>query len=716
MVHNSLKTLVVSAASVLHPSSPMRALAIGLQSALTALLGLALVLPQPSASACGWDGPYFVSAEEDRDAALARFAGGSVGLFSPNWRTSYLITSYRWLHGAAIGADEQTSLRQLWSPTAKVHRGSARQWSEARNQAAGDIAVVPSSNRQGKAYSYYLNCGDNAFDTAEKTLAKRVTLYARSPGHYLEWLRGQDIVFANCGGGQHIPTKLGLDAPLLLRKDRDYQIAAALFYSGKFSESRIAFDAIASDRVSPWQGFGAYLSVRAVVREASLGGGDALSLHRDALARLGRVLANADLAAIHPASRDLLDLVRYRIDPVAQLDRLGVAVERGQTDGRLALMVMDIRQGLNDLERAVSPLQSKAPLIEWLRALREGGPRGYQRARAGFATHGSSPWLVAALSLATPRSPGLGLLFSAADAVDPTAPAFLSVKFHHARLLAASGQPAQARSALAVASVQPMPVATRNAYAALQLATATTWKEWSASALRHEGGMPVLHADARRDIRERFSLKMLLRVGKMGAAGEAIRREVLMAGFVRAVVQGNRPMARRMAEALARLTPALGAEIQTFLKAKRAHQLGVGALLVLRNDGVFGEPSYRDSLEDYSQSCAPALFCSTSDPSLTPIVEIPSLRSAIGNSAGYLAQQGTRLDGLGARIESFAVASPSHELAPEALHLLVRATRRASMHGTSTKRTGELSKRSFQILQRNYQGTSWARNTRYWYR
>lgn len=694
----------------------MRVLAIGFQSTLIALLWLALVFPQPRASACGWDGPYFVSAEKDRDAALASFAAGSVGLFSPNWRTSYLIASYRWLHGVAIGADEQASLKKLWSPQRQVHRGSARQWSEARNQAAGDVSAVPSSHREGKAYSYYLNCADNAFETAEKTLAKRVRLYATSPGHYLEWLRGQDTVFTNCGGGQHLPNKLGLDAPLLLRKDRDYQIAAALFYSGSYSESRSAFDAIAADRVSPWQGLGAYLSVRSIVREASLGGGDAPTLHRDALARLARVLANTDLTAIHPASRDLLDLVRYRIDPVAQLDRLGEAVERGQTDGRLALMTMDIRQGLNDLERGMSPVQSKAPLIEWLRAVREGGLTGYRRARAGFATHGSAPWLVAALSLASPQSPGLAILFAAADTVDTGSPGFLSVKFHHARLLAATGKTAKARSLLAGASTQPMPVATRNAYAALQLATATTWRQWSASALRHEDGVSVLHADARRDIRERFSLAMLLRAGQMSAASEPVRREILMAGFVRAIVQGNRTMARRMVKALTPLSPSLAEEIQSFLKAKPAHQLGVGALLVLRNDGAFGEPSYRDSLEDHAQSCAPALFCNTSDPSFTSIVEIPTLRSTIGNSALYLAQQGTRLDGLGTRIESFAAASPRHSLVPEALHRLVGATRRASMHGTSTKRTGELSRGSFQRLQHTYQGTAWAQNTRYWYR
>ena len=675
-------------------------------------------MPAPEAKACGWGGPYYVGAGNDRNTALATFAQGSVGLVSPTWQTSFLISSYRWLQGTAITANEQRDLLRDWSPTSSVHRDAARGWNQARNSAAPDDVAAPHSHRQGNGHSYFLNCTDGAFATATQTLKDRVQVYANAPNHYQEWIRGQDLVFHNCSGGTHIPAAVASDAPTLLKKDRAYQIAAANFYAEKFSQSRVGFDAIAADKDSPWQPTGAYLAVRSLVRDASLGTGDADSLHTDAILRLEKILADASLASIHDASRNLLDLVRYRVDPVEQIAQLGNAIERGATGGRLATMATDLRLGIDELDAAGrSAIRGKSALVDWLLAMRGGELEGYERAHEGFAKHGTAAWLVAALSLAAPNRPGLGLLLTVAETIKPDSPAFLSIRFHQVRLLAAMGKRARATTLLEEALQSPMEPATRNAYSALAMGLSTSMRQWQGFALREEEGRKVLHGDARTVMRERFSLAMMLKVASMPTASKAVAREVLMAGFVRAIVLGNGPMARRMAKRLKPLAPELGDDMTLFLRAKASHRMGVGALVILRHEYAFGEPSYREALRGFEQSCAPALFCGVVDPTFTSVVEIPGVASSVGSPAEHsaAAKHGTRLDGLGTRIHQFVAAAPKHSLAPESLHLLVRATRRASMHATASSRTHELSKASFKLLHRNYEDTEWAKNTRYWY-
>ncbi|MCP4448163.1 MAG: hypothetical protein GY811_22920 [Myxococcales bacterium] len=697
----------------------MRRLRILPTSALIALVLLSMALPAPRASACGRDGPYLNPAAKNREATLGDFARGKIGLLSPSWRRTYLIASYRWFQGAAIGVSEQRALVEEWEGRPRVYRDAANGWSVARNQVAVTQVRAPQSHRQGSAHSHFLNCTDGAFDTASATLASRVRARGGESAHLKEWIAGQDVVFANCGGGTHVPSEPGEGAPEWLQKDRSYQIAAAHFYAGNFAAAVKGFDAIAADASSPWQPLAAYVASRALVRQASLGTGNRSALQREAIARLGRITGDASLATMHNASRNLLDLVRYRLEPAAQLGRLAEQIERNDTHGRLATMARDLSHGIGDLKaKERSALRQHSDLTDWLLALRGDGVQGYERARTVFAKKGSQAWLVAALTLATPTSPGLGLLLTGADTIKPDSPAFASTRFHQIRLLAAAGKHGRAKKLLAEAMRQPMAGATRNAFSALGLAMATSLKEWQRYALREESDANVLHADARASMRSSFSLAMLERTARMPGLRTETIREILMAGFVRAIVLGEASFARRFARALKPLAPEMATGLGLFLHSKAKHRPGIGALVVLRNESRFGEPSYRESLSGYEQSCKPMLFCSTSDPSLTSIVEVPGIGSGFGRPGQHLRAQrlGTRLDGLGRQVQRFARTSPNHAQVPEALHFFVRASRRASIHATATGLTGDLSKASFKLLQSKYKGTEWARNTRYWYR
>jgi hypothetical protein len=60
----------------------------------------------------------------------------------------------------------------------------------------------------------------------------------------------------------------------------------------------------------------------------------------------------------------------------------------------------------------------------------------------------------------------------------------------------------------------------------------------------------------------------------------------------------------------------------------------------------------------------------------------------------------------------FAQKSPADPRAPEALHLAVRSTR----YGCTDKETGRWSKAAFDLLHSRYPNTTWAKNTKYWFK
>jgi hypothetical protein len=89
--------------------------------------------------------------------------------------------------------------------------------------------------------------------TAKSTLEARGAKYGMGSPHLKAWLVAQDMVFQNCSEGSGIPEKLPAGSDALDRDDRDYQIAAAHFYSGQFVVARDEFLTIGKHAESPWR-------------------------------------------------------------------------------------------------------------------------------------------------------------------------------------------------------------------------------------------------------------------------------------------------------------------------------------------------------------------------------------------------------------------------------------------------------------------------------
>src|SRR5262249_42280766 len=158
--------------------------------------------------------------------------------------------------------EEQQALIQALKgqPPEEDDDTAIKAWIKARQEVVTEdhLPEIYVSRRDGR-FDYFPNCTKNAFEVAIQTLNDRVARFGKDDPGVNEWLRGQDQVFSNCGGSSTAPALPSAESPVWLRKDRDYQIGAALFYQTNYEAARTQFEKIGEDIDSPWQQTARYL-------------------------------------------------------------------------------------------------------------------------------------------------------------------------------------------------------------------------------------------------------------------------------------------------------------------------------------------------------------------------------------------------------------------------------------------------------------------------
>src|SRR5258705_2893956 len=251
------------------------------RSAFAIALLAVIVLQAPLAFACG---PFSLNAvfsfSVHPEYPLEKFAAGEIGIVQPSYARSYLYVAYRYFKGERFNQTEQQALVDLWHERlnhswASGEEQAVKAWLDARQKdsrvaAAPKIGVFRNREKPNE-YESYLNCQNDAFETAATTLEARISKFGSDSATLKQWVEAQDQVFANCSEGQAIPSDLPADADSLFRADRQYQKAAANFYAGNFAAAKTIFDSIDLDAKSPWHGTAPYLVARTLLRKANLG-------------------------------------------------------------------------------------------------------------------------------------------------------------------------------------------------------------------------------------------------------------------------------------------------------------------------------------------------------------------------------------------------------------------------------------------------------------
>ncbi len=750
--------------------------------ALALIVSVSFMLPQRT-QACG---PFFTDAifvySKHPDLPFEKFAAGRLGVLRTGWARSYLVAAYRNLAGISLSETEARAIKGVWDDRLNLGWESnddqwIKKWTEARKKVPG-LAAPPEikayrNREKPHEYESYLNCQQDAFENAEATLNERIkTFGADSPG-IKSWVGAQDLVFANCSEGQHIPASASAGAPdlaPLIRTDRAYQIAAANFYATNFDQASRQFDSIAQDKSSPWRDRAGYLAARSLLRKGSLA--DKEEDRRPALAeaesRLNAILKDNSLNASHHASARLLNLVRLRLHPEEKLHELAHSLVKKDASADFKQDVWDYTVLLDKyLEEGDDTAKPKRPdgltsdeLTDWVVTFQDSSPAAAVHSTEQWEKTRTLPWLVAAISKSSGKQTQADALLSAAAVVDRTSPAFPSVALHSVRLLIESDRNNEARAMLGKilgGDRSQLSPSALNLLLSQRTSLAQNLEEFLQTAPRVPAGMSddsdgreipeeesatkdktkgaelFFDLDGTNAFNKAMPVALIKDAARSAALAPNLRRDVAQAAFARAALLDDYKTASQAALLVQEMYPQLKEFLAAYQKADTPDaRRFAAAFLSLKFPGLrpyvtagLGRTTSLEEVDNYRDNW----WCTEPPkPENVPMGEdeedksrarpIPPPEFLKGSKALAATQFGA-LQALGAApnyLCRIAIAwtekNPADPRAPEALHLAVRSTR----FGCTDAETGRWSKAAYDLLHRRYPNTTWAKNTKYWFK
>jgi hypothetical protein len=742
------------------------------------VLAIPFLLPQRT-QACGpfFTDAIFVFSKHP-DFPLDKFAAGKLGVVSETWARSYLVVAYRSLAGDPLSEAEAKAIKSLWDERLNLASDNSsdnwsKDWNEARKAAGATAAVevqVYRNREKPREYESFLNCQQDAFVNAAKLLNERVKQFGVNSPQVQSWLAAQDTVFSNCSEGRHLPKDAATelpDLPPLLRADRAYQIAAANFYSTNFDEAKQQFEAIGRDKESPYHVIAPYMAARAMLRKGSFAEkeDEGRPFINDAETRLSSILKDNSLKDSHHATVRLLNLARLRAHPEEKLHELAHEIMKKDAS-------QDFKQGVWDYtilmdkyveveddaaKRQLPPSLGSDDLTDWIITFEGDLKAGETHAIEKWQKTKTLPWLVAALANAGGKQPLLNELLAAAANVSPSSPAFPTAAFHSVRLLKEANRAAEARAMLdkiLAGERQQLNASALNLFLSQRMMVAQNLNEFLQNAPRMPAGFSY-NDDGRElpdedstpkaaeapkslfdlDAANVFNKAMPVAILKEAAGSKTLpanlRRDVAQAAFVRAAILDDRETAIQAAATLETELP----QVKDFLAAYQSATTPearrfAGAFLTLKFPGLrpfvsagVGRTTAVDDVDSYRDNywCTEPPTPQNGSPSedaqaKSKSVAVPDFLKTAQTLA---ARQYAALEAFGpgpnylCRVSiEWAQKNPTDPRAPEALHLAVRSTR----YGCTDNDTGRWSKAAFDLLHSRYPNTTWAKNTKYWFK
>lgn len=703
------------------------------------------------------------------------FYRGRLGILQPDYGRRHLVVAYRWLNGLDLDeAEARLLMPSAKEMDAKNAPDTAiRDWLQARDSmGAAKIRIVP--DLLNADFENLPNCSADAFRTATRALKARMARYGRHDPAMRQWLQGQDAVFGNCtrpgampeqdavlcncAGPGALPGTLPASAPDWLRRDRAYQLAAAHYYRGEYLQAAQGFAAIAADPASPWRSLSTYLVARVRVRLAGAEKSPAGPMRHEAEVAIERVLNDASLAPWH------LDAHKLRL----RLASAGGTCPAGLEAAVLAPHLSPV--AWQEVQDYLALCSSGAQgLGGWLRNLRDADhARALAEALAAWRPQHNRAWLVAALLHGDASGRVLHELLDEVATLGKQDPAFLTANYYRLRALRTAGRDEDARQlADALLALPGLDGSARNlllaermvlardlatflrdarrrpvevghpGYEDRYLATLARMRSDPELAWRRElrhGPAEYFDADAVSVFNAAMPLAMLRQAAEQETLPAHLRAQLRSAAFTRAYLLGklDLDLAVRLARdypgvrELAALGSVRNGDERRFLVAVALLRLPGATPLVEIGFGRTTRPD-RIGLEgprwwvDWRQcwhhggTWDSRVGLCVSERRRAGLVQPRFLRGAdfsqAQEEAAWLQKAVTPAGLLGPIVLDWANAHPRDPRVPEALHLVVRASRY-----TGVECAGSLaSRQAFHLLHSRFKTTSWAAKTRHWY-
>jgi len=747
-----------------------------------ALLAVSL-FQAPLSFACG---PFSLNAvfsfSVHPEYPLEKFAAGEIGIVQPSYARSYLYVAFRYFNGDRFNQTEQQALADLWHERLN-HRWESgeeqavKAWLDTRQKVVG-LGAAPKievfrNREKPNEYESYLNCQNDAFETAATTLEARISRFGSDSPALKQWVEAQDQVFANCSEGQNIPTDLPADADALLRADRQYQKAAASFYSSNFAAAKALFDSIALDAKSPWRGTAPYLVARTLLRKASLGPDEnKKAALTEAEQQLSKILANQELKPSHSASKRLLSIVRLRLHPEERLHELALLLASKHGSVNLKQDLWDYTVLLDQLKGDDEAHHQKVTdqpavlhaedLTDWLVTLQSAAAEAAEHSVARWEVTSSVPWLIAALSKVDAQNAKAAALQQAAAKIPASSPAFPSVSYHSIRLDIAAGRSTDARIKLDNLLQKHRPnfnASTINLFLHQRMAVSNNLEDFLSYAQRVPAGfswdedgteIPVqadelgsdsdriqgkafFDSDAGEILNRRLPVALLAEAAENKSLPDHLRRDIAQATWLRAVLLGNHATATALVPTLKLMVPEMTPLLNQYTSAREPAGKQFSAIYAwLKFPGIEpvvdtgsgrGTPlneqdSYRDNwwcsaaLAEQQTNVSDEKNAAVAAAKAGPNFLTATQRTAAAREYAVLASLGAAPNYLCRQVIEFATRHPVDPRVPEALHLAVKTTR----YSCTDKQTGKWSKAAYDFLHQHYPGNAWTKQTPYWFK
>ncbi len=630
-----------------------------LKSTVLTLLACSLSSSFQPVLACGpfYDEAVF-SATVHPDLPFRLYAEGNLALVEPTFARSYLVVAYRYLNGKPLSSSEREQILNFWrfrlgDASSSDSDNAVDLWLTTRNKALG-VKPADSSDRlypyrsagTNDDYNPYLNCNDDAFKQAVKTLQEKVAKYGAGSAAVKEWLSAQDSVFCHCSAPQYdyktkaqgkeppLPSPAAADASEEVKRERAYQIASANFYAKNFDEAAKQFGAIALDSASPYQKISAYLVARCLIRKATVStnkGIDQVALLA-AHNKLLELQADPAMVSMKEGIEGLLNFVGLRLDPAVTLQQLSKKIAAGDSslyqdmDGYIYILDSAFKEDSEEPSTTHTVDDAKLAaamhgddMTDWIWTFSTNDKASLEHALSRYREKKNDGWLLCVGSKLTGKEAYAGEILEALAKIDKASPAYVTAMSQRARVLTAQGQNDQAVSAIDNAlSVAKAPSA-MNALNLQKLMLSksleqmitlsyrspalivgdaesqTLSSEWqkldqNQSQKKTDGkSYPTLAAMLRPEgavaINQRLPLSLFLQAAQSQQVPAALRKDIAQAVFCRSVLLHDQAGSTKASALLKQYMPALVTLLSRYDSAAADSKEFSAAYLMLKNPG-----------------------------------------------------------------------------------------------------------------------------------
>jgi hypothetical protein len=427
-----------------------------------------------------------------------------------------------------------------------------------------------------------------------------------------------------------------------------------------------------------------------------------------------------------------------------------------------------------ELYPKLAEIRRQDDLTDWILTFQLDDASARDHAYEKWQQTNSAAWLIAAISKMPPGDARAGELIAAAETVQASAPAYASVTFHRFRLMTLGGERAAALPLLnRLLAHEPgaMPRSAQNLFLALR----TTYARDLGEFLKYAARVPVetgyagfgpfdassfppegslwFDSDGLTVLNQQMTPATLTEVAESKVLPVYLRREVARGAWTRALLLGDDQAALKLAPVLAALQPELRSGLHSFTGASTTDaRRFAGTLLILRFPGLrpyitsperstptnrvdnlrenwwargspcgwaWGQGSWDVPQTGPQPDTPPWPMLESPLTELYPAGTVPPPSFLSHAEVASAARDWARTRALpvasivlGEEVLAWAKTHPEDKSVPEALALAIRA----GHFGCADPDRWKVSKAAFDLLQQKYPESSWAKQTKYWYR